>query len=704
MDLCTISSLMVIVSGAVGHQGHESSASLEDALFTFERRDADAEVRIYANQRAEEPVSRYLYGKFTEHLGRNIYGGMWAQILHNPGFEAWHFWGRNSEDIERRMRHHAERLGVTDIMESYDRGIAPWWLAYGQGDVSYELDSESFNSELAQKITVNSLETQEAGLRQVIFLPLRREKDYELSFYARSDGACKLHLAIRKVTDEERALAEGDVEVATTDWRRYALKLGIRESVEDSIPLMLTIGLSAPGTVWLDQMALFPEDNVKGFDPDVVRFTRESRLPLLRYPGGNFASGYHWKDGIGPMDERKSTANQPWNMIEYNHVGTDEFMAFCEAVDAEPLICVNAGDGTPEEAAEWVEYCNGGADTRYGALRAENGHPEPYNIVYWEIGNELYGKWQIGHCTPEEYAERYERFYKAMTAVDPTIKIIANGQHREWNAPVIQHKSDILRCLSIHTLIGGDTPEDADPTEVFESLMAYTTFYAHHLRDLGAQMAEGVKDPKFAVTELQIFTNRPSLPSNSTLSESLFWSGIVNTCIRLGGLVEMITHSALVNHGGGLRKEREIVYANPVYYARKLYSTQSGTIPVRIHVRCPMYDSSGRYSPAISDVPYLDAIALVDDNDSDLNLILTNRHPREALDTHIALHDFDPTENVRVQTLTGRSYMSRNGWDYPDRVKLRGSSLRIDGTELSYSVPAHSIVLLTFSRKNGAGL
>jgi len=689
MDLCIVSSLIIVAHGAVGCQ----------ELFTFERSDGDAEIHLYASKRAENPISRYLYGKFTEHLGRNIYGGMWAQVLQNPGFEGWHFWGSDRERIERNLPHYAERMGIPNIMESYNRGIAPWWLAYGSGDVAYELDTNSFNSETAQKITVNSLTGQQAGIRQIIFLPLHREENYELSFYARSDRLCRLHIAIRRATDPEEVLAEGCVEVGTTSWQRHVLKLKVSKILEKGAPLMFTIRLSAPGTIWLDQMALFPEDNVRGFDPDVVRLTREARLPILRYPGGNFASGYHWKDGIGPVDRRKTTFNQPWSMIEYNHVGTDEFMAFCEAAGAEPMICVNAGDGTPEEAAEWVEYCNGDTKSKYGALRAENGHPGPYNVVYWEIGNELYGDWQIGHCTPEEYAERYERFYKAMVAVDPDIKLIANGNDLRWNAPIIQRESHILRSLSIHTLIGGGTPADADPEEVFKSLMTYTWFYASYLRELSAQMAESVKEPKFAVTELQIFTNRPSLPSNSTLSESLFWSGIVNTCIRSGGLVEIITHSALVNHGGGLRKEREIVYPNPVYCAQKLYSTQSGTVPIRIHVRCPMYDSSGQYSPATRDVPYLDAIALIDDGNNQLNLILTNRHPREALKAHITLHDFAPSGDVHVQTLTGASYMSRNEWDHPDEVKLQESSLKIDGTELKYVVPAHSISLLRFDRK-----
>jgi len=359
---------------------------------------------------------------------------------------------------------------------------------------------------------------------------------------------------------------------------------------------------------------------------------------------------------------------------------------------------VNAGNGTPEEAAEWVQYCNGGVDTKYGALRAKNGHPKPYNVVYWELGNELWGRWQIGFTTPEKYAERYRKFYEAMTAVDPNIKTIANGQSLKWNAPLIQKDSDILRSLSLHTLVGGGTSQYLNPTDIFKSLMAFTFSYADELRALGAQMAKRVKDPKLAITELQIFTNKPSLPNNQTLSEALFYSGILNTSIRLDGLVEIITHSALVNHAGGLVKSREIVYPNPVYFARTIYSLQSGTIPVRINVDSPMYTSSGRYSP-ITEVPYLDAIAMVSNDNDELNLILTNRNPQKTLSTRVVLHDFNPAKKVRIKMLTGKSYMARNGWENPTKVKLRDSSLRIKGKELKYSVPANSIVLLTFTRK-----
>ncbi len=709
MKLYMMTVYIVAVLGFTGLQGNILWAV---DLFTFERSTGDnAKVDIYAGKRAEKPVSRYLYGKFAEHLGRNIYGGMWAQVLDNPGFEGWEYFLGPVKEIERRYRSYSELLGIPEnkigSLEQgikpwwLKEGIAPWWIAYGSGDVIYEMDSDSFNSKLSQKIVVKSLKSRYAGIRQAVYLPLQREKEYEFSFYARSRGSVKLTVTIDKASKENDVLAEGSVSIDGRKWRHYSVKFRINEAVGKGTLLTFNMGLSKPGTVWLDETALFPEDNVKGFDPDIVKFTRESRLSILRWPGGNFASGYHWKDGIGPMDRRKTTKNVPWNMIEYNYVGTDEFMDFCRAVGAEPLIVVNAGNGTPQEAADWVEYTNGSVNTKYGALRAKNGHPEPYNVKYWEIGNELWGSWQIGHTTPEIYAIRYRKFYNAMTAVDPDIKVIANGQDLKWNGPIIREDSDILRSLSIHTLIGGSTSKYTDPEEVFKSLMAYTYYYKDILRNLGKQMAEGVKIPKFAITELQIFTNKPMLPNNQTLSEALFYSGILNTSIRSRGLVEIITHSALVNHGGGLVKTREFVYPNPVYYARKLYSLQSGTIPVGLDVRSPVYTSSGMYSPAI-ETPYLDAVAMINDKAGEINLILTNRNPEKALTVRIELHDFNPAGTVSVRTLTGKSFMSYNTWKNPGEVKIEKSGLRINGRKVNYTVPAHSIVLLTF--KKGKGL
>lgn len=391
--------------------------------------------------------------------------------------------------------------------------------------------------------------------------------------------------------------------------------------------------------------------------------------------------------------------NPAWGGAEPNHVGTDEWLAFCEMTGCEPLICINAGNGTPEEAAQWVEYCNGGSDTEYGKLRAKNGHPEPYGVRYWEIGNELWGDWQIGHCTAEEYADRYTRFYDAMRAADPGIEFIALGREfLDWNVPVLKKNGKDVRSLSIHTLIGNAIPEGTPPDTALRSLLAYTDWYEGHLRAMGKQMADaGNPDPKIAVTELQIFTNRGGLPNNVNLSEALFYAGIVNASIRTDGLVEIITHSALVNHGGGLAKWRQVVCEQPVFLARKMYATQPGRVPVHLSITTPTYDIEALPGvPAGKDVPYLDAVALLDESGKELCLLVTNRHPSDAITAEIALDAFEAGPRIITETLTSKSYLDANSPGNPDVVKTKKSVRKTASSGLTYSFPAHSLTRLRF--------
>jgi alpha-N-arabinofuranosidase len=195
------------------------------------------------------------------------------------------------------------------------------------------------------------------------------------------------------------------------------------------------------------------------------------------------------------------------------------------------------------------------------------------------------------------------------------------------------------------------------------------------------------------------------VPNNSTLSEALFWAGIVNTSIRLDDLIELITHTALVNHGGGLRKDREIVYPNPVHWACHLYANQSGRWPVSLRVSCPYFSVTQLHNlPAVEKTPYLDAAALLNDSGSELNLLVTNRHATESLTVEIALHHFPAQSEVLVQTLASTSspsspsYMAQNSWERPDEVKLVESKTRIEGRRLNYTFPACSLSGLRFRR------
>jgi len=666
-----------------------------------------ATLDVYAGE-VGKPISKYLFGKFTEHLGRNIYHGMWAQILENPSFEPPCFFADKKAILEERLRVIESLFPKIKILESFQTGVAYGWARYGEGNVVYSLipDAIGSGSWTSQKIEAFSIETDAVGIQQLIFLPLHREEEYELSLWAKGNIK-KIKITIEAY--ESKDLLAEEIEDIKATWNKHFKKIRIsKQGIERGAPLVFSISFNETGSVILDHCFLFPADNIEGFDPEIIKLTKEANVTILRYPGGNFASQYHWKDGIGPIEDRPIRLNRAWNIAEYNYVGTDEFMKFCSLVGAEPLICINAGDGTPEEAAAWVGYCNGDLNTTYGKLRAENGYPEPYNVKYWEIGNELYGRWQVGYCSAEEYAERYERFYKAMSKIDSDIKFIANGYDLDWDKVLVQRKGDILRSLSIHLLVGsGILKENVQIDEVYYGLIAYTYWLRGYLEKIRDEMSKKVKNPKIAITELQIHTRDPTLPNNKTLTEALFYSGVVNTSICLGGFVELITHSALVNHGGGLNKEREIVYADPVYYAQKIYATQPGRLPVKLKIETPMFNTReipsihtselGRL-PAVENVPFLDAIALLSEDKEILSIIISNRHAYKSIQAKIYLHDFKPQELVKTEILNGPSYMSRNTWEKPDLVKTIEDYMTIDGEELVYSFPAHSIVNFIFKR------
>lgn len=659
-------------------------------------KDDIARIEVLASERASTAISPYLFGEFTEHLGSNVYNGAWAQILENTGFEpAKYFSWEEAAGVEKRLEGDKEH----GLLESFRAGVACYWGRWGKGDASYAPSEDRVNSDHAQEIEIRKLDGDEIGLLQPIHLPTHRTGGCEVTLWAKGNIP-GLHIAVR--TTDGKEIGGTDISGVTGDWKQFKVRFEIdRKGVEKFQTLLFTIGASDAGTVLIDQCMLFPSDHMQGWDPDVIRFVKKSKITMLRFPGGNFVSGYHWKDGAGPVDKRPMSRNPAWGGDEPNHVGTDDWLAFCALTGCEPLICINAGNGTPEEAAQWVEYCNGGSDTEYGRLRAQNGHPLPYNVKYWEVGNELWGDWQIGHCNKEEYAKRYTAFHDAMKAVDPSIMLIANGHEwLPWNEPVLKENPKTVRSLSIHTLIGNAIPDGTDPGTVYNSLMAYTNWYEGHLRAMGKQMTDvGIDDPKIAITELQIFTNKGGWPANWNQAEVIFYAGILNSSIRTGDLVEIITHSALVNHGGGLSKWRQVVCEQPVFLARKMYATQPGRWPVRLNITSPTFDVGELPGmPAVKDTPYLDAVAFLDDSGDELTLLVTNRHPSDAIKAEITLNGFAPRSTVTVQKLAPKNYLDANSPGAPDVVKVKSSVARTKTEGMTYSFPKHSLTRLRFRR------
>ncbi len=293
--------------------------------------------------------------------------------------------------------------------------------------------------------------------------------------------------------------SESRIAVVDGDWKQYPFTL--TPTATDPLA-RFAILFDGQGTVWIDQVSLMPGDAVDDVRADVADKVKALHPAFIRWPGGNVAQDYHWLWGIGPRDARPTWINLSWNNeLEPSDFGTDEFIRFARNVGAEPSITVNVeGRGaTVEEAAAWVEYCNGPASSTNGALRARDGHPEPYRVRYWEIGNEIWGDWVRGHSDAETYARNATRYVAAMRAVDPSIKVIAVGDNdMEWNRTVLQHAGARFDYLAIHHYYS-QRDMQGDLSNLLARPLHYERFYGEmesFLRELAPE-----RRPRLAINE-----------------------------------------------------------------------------------------------------------------------------------------------------------------------------------------------------------
>lgn len=611
----------------------------------------DAELRVHA-PRAEAPtVNRRLFGKFTEHLGRNVYGGAWAQLVENPDFAPASAWPDPA--VLLRRLHAAESTDALPLASAVASGLPPWWCA------------QDAHPQISLQPTGPVLSFDGPGQVQTpIYPPTHRVRRYLLRLTAHTTAPMHVSLLEGGRRPWASVLLTPDASGGTRE-----MVLEGAAPAPPGTPFHLRITAAGPGRLQLRRCLLLPADHLDGWDPEVVARMRAANLPLLRFPGGNFVSGYHWRDGVGPLEGRPVLPNPAWPEVEWNHVGTDEWLRLCAHVGAEPLICVNAGDGTADEAADWVEYCNGEPSTPMGALRVRNGHPAPYDVRLWEVGNELYGAWQTGATDAAGYARRYQEFARAMRARMPGITLIANGHTELWNRTLVAASAEPVTALSHHALYGGFAAE-ANPDDVYLEHMAFPPAYRRQWDALTAPLVARGQAPRLAITELQIFTQRPNLPHNGTLTEALWDACILNEAIRAGESVSLITHSALVNHGGGLRKERGIVYEQPAWWVTHLYG--SAPHPLRVcaaDLSCPTFTAErAERLPTLPNVPWLDALALATaTGDHAFVLFLVNRHPQATGHLMVTLPGRGGVADIA--TLSAPSYMAANTWREPDAVR-----------------------------------
>ncbi len=699
---------------------------------------ATATLRVGKPAPNETPLSRRLNGKFCEHLGSNIYRGMHAQVLQSPTFGDWPFADgmrpdggikrtADEERIAETIRRGAEREGWPEpelLVESRRDCLAHWWIREG------ERESVRFTSdvnELGKRAQRVEAFADGAGIAQYCYLPLHRVRSYEWTVVVRSPHPLDLTVALFGPDKPATALCTGVLKAVAAQWQAFTGTFEVPETAPDEGIYRLALSADAQGQFVVNRVLLSPTDNVSGCDLDVVRLLRDSSLALLRWPGGNFVSGYHWRDGVGPIEQRPTRDNPAWACLEYNLFGTDEFMAFCRLVGCEPQICVNAGDGTSQEAADWVEYCNGSADTPMGRLRAANGHPEPYGVKLWEVGNEVYGSWQTGWTTSAGYADRYGRFSKAMLERDPSITLIANGAptffagptgggpdvwtespRLDWNRRLCREYADSLQWISDHVLEGVAFPASTNPVHVFSEYMMVPDVFERSWSMARDIMREsGVRDPRLALTELQIFGSpkqpekgeeatltRMTMATPDTQAEAVHYTMFFHVAARLHPFLGLITHSATVNHGGGVRKTRERVYPNPVLYARGMHAAFGGGLPCPVELTCAAEHSPGAW-PGRSTKETMSAVSVAAvEKDGTVLLSLANRSIQGPVTVRVQLWDDSVAGKADVQTLSSEHPWDRNSVETPDAIRPQSSSVNVSGGAFELTVPLFGVTVV----------
>ena len=697
------------------------------SLFQYHRDDNTPDhlttVRIDAARQAAAPVSPNLFGNFIEHLGGVVYEALWSQILLNPNLE---------------------RIETEDTTPAAWQlfGAANWQAGGYQSPRCVRLDPDTKTPSAAIPAS------RAASLSQSVALSAQRVGRYEVTLVARTagDGGAvpgmgKIRVALVREQTGRRGRAStppaGEAPSSPSDtaqavltieqaqWQPFHCTLVVPKSRTRTENRWRFVAQHEGGqAVDIDQIEMFPSDNINGFDPDVLGRARMWDVPLLRYPGGNFASGYHWQDGIGPRATRPTKRNPAWGGVEPNHVGTHEFMTFAKAVHATPQLTVNAGDGTPEEAAAWVRYCNAPPSDKWGRMRAENGALKPFNVRLWEVGNELYGGWQIGHAGAQENADRFVKFRDKMLEADPGLRLIATGKGDEftpqgmerdeaWNRALLQSAvkggGRAPDYLSLHPLVPlPDYARGATYDEQYQSAMAHPTYLDNTLIPDVACQIQAIEGPnprtRIALTEWGIIVGGADWqqsPNHDTLSGAIYNALALNAMLRNSDWVTLANMTALL-HGGGIKKWDGIVYVDPQYYTQQMVALARPQSPVATTTTGPGADVPARHNmPAVVDVPDVDAFAARAQTAGRLVVFAVNRHRTDARPLRLQVDNF-AARTVKATLLTAPDPRARNSPEAPATVAPRPFPVpawpQQAGANWQITLPPHSFVVLTLDK------
>jgi alpha-N-arabinofuranosidase len=446
-----------------------------------------------------------------------------------------------------------------------------------------------------------------------------------------------------------------------------------------------------------------PQADENGFRGDVLELVSELKVPIVRYPGGNFVSGYNWEDSVGPKEERKRRLELAWRTIESNEFGFNEFADWAKKAKTDVMMAINLGTRGIDAARNLVEYSNHPGGTYWSDLRRKHGYEQPHNIKTWCLGNEMDGPWQIGHKNAVEYGRIAQESAKVMKWVDPSIELVACGSSNremptfpEWEATVLDHTYDHVEYLSMHVYYGN--PDNDTPTFLARSLemddfirtLISTCDYVKAKKRSSKKMflsfdewnvwyhsraADQKMDPwQIAPPQLEdIYNHEDALLVGCMLISLLKHADRVRMAC-LAQLVNVIAPIMTSKDGGAWRQT--IFYP---FLHTSVYGRGKALVPL---IQSPKYDTS-----RITDVPYLEAIAVHNEEQGEVTVFAVNRHLEEQLPLEVDLRSFGACRLIEHIVLQSDDLKAVNTEENPDTVKPHnGGNAAVDGFKVSASL------------------
>jgi alpha-N-arabinofuranosidase len=462
-------------------------------------------------------------------------------------------------------------------------------------------------------------------------------------------------------------------------------------------------GIYDPGT---------PLADGNGFRTDVLDEIRKMQVPLVRYPGGNFVSGYHWLDGVGPKKDRPTVLEKAWNSLETNQFGTDEFLAWCKLAGTTPLMGLNLGTGTPEMAAALVEYLNVEKGTKWSDLRRSHGIAEPYGVTNWCLGNEMDGPWQIGHMSATEYGEKAADAGRQMRYVDHNLKLIACGSSGPgtstflvWDREVLEQCYEYVDGISLHRYFD-NTTETGGNSAYF---LALNLSMERQISEVAAvcDYVQGIKrSPRklwLSFDEWNVWYRARNgadvdghrrqaphlLEEVYNLEDALLVGGLVNALVRNSDRVRVGCLAQLVNVIAPIMTNATGTYLQTIFYPYNWALAYARGAALQVLVEPgPSYDV-----PGYGKVPYLDVAGTLD-ADGTVTLFILNRDLANAHQVEITWEAKAGSRLLDSYVLTGSDLKAVNGFDAPKRVAPQaapkpvtsGGSTKMELPARSYSV------------------